>query len=85
MIELTTDCEKCIHATVCKNKNNAKNSMNKLKDMQYGEGPNDDYTWGTMMKHYNVDITFTCPDFRKDSGTVRASPIGSAGIKVHAC
>lgn len=39
--------------------------MKKLKEMRYGDGPNDDYDWGIMMEHYNVDITFSCPHFEK--------------------
>ena len=43
MIRLVTDCNTCIHKEVCKHKDNAKSDMEKLKNMIYGEGPNDDY------------------------------------------
>lgn len=63
MIRLGTDCSKCIHAKICKNKDNAKNAMNKLKNTIYGEGPNDDYDWEIMMAHKDVVITFSCPNY----------------------
>ena len=63
MIKLTTDCEKCLHAKVCRHKGNAKNAMEKLKKTRFGKGPNDDYDWETMMNHSGVTITFSCPDF----------------------
>ena len=65
MIKLTTDCSKCEYAKVCKYKGRAEADMNKLKKMRYGDGPNDDYGWGTMMESRNVDITFSCPDFKE--------------------
>lgn len=63
MIKLATDCDKCIHKNICRNKDNAKSDMEKLKKMTYGKGPNDDYDWNVMMKHRNVIINFSCPDF----------------------
>ena len=68
MIKLSTDCKKCMHAKVCKNKDNALHAMEKLKNSNYGKGPNYNYDWDIMMNHKNVDITFSCPDF--SSGTV---------------
>ena len=65
MIKLATDCDKCIHKKMCRNKDNAKYAMERLKNMQYGKGPNDDYDWDTMMKARHVGITFSCPDFVK--------------------
>lgn len=65
MIKLKTNCDNCIHKKVCKNINNAENNMNKLKKTQYGSGPNNDYDWDIMMKHNNVVIEFSCPDFEK--------------------
>lgn len=70
MIELKTDCESCIHKKVCKNKNNAKNAMQRLKNATYGNGPNDDYDWETMMKHENVEIEFSCPDFKSNNSVL---------------
>lgn len=67
MIKLKTDCVKCLHEKVCKNKNNAVNDMNKLKIMQYGKGPNDDYDWAIMMEHRHVNIEFSCPDYCKNT------------------
>ena len=63
MIKLKTDCKDCIHAKVCKNKDNAKNAMKKLNDTRYGDGPNDDYNWDIMMDFKHVDIEFSCPEF----------------------
>lgn len=65
MIELNTDCAKCSHERVCQYKYNARSAMNKLKDMTYGNGPNDDYDWDTMMQHKHVDIKFSCRDFER--------------------
>ena len=65
MIKLVTDCKDCIHAKVCRNKDNAKYAMERLKKMQYGTGPNDDYDWDIMMEHEHVTISFSCPDFIK--------------------
>ena len=65
MINLKTNCEECIHVKICKNKNNAKNFCERLSDLTYGSGPNDDYDWNTMSDHYNVNIDISCPDFKK--------------------
>ena len=64
MIELLTKCEDCIHKKVCKNVNNPKNAMNKLKNLEYSDHPNQDYDWDTMMNYYGVTIRFSCGDFR---------------------
>ena len=64
MIRLVTDCNTCMHKEVCKHKDNAKSDMEKLKNMIYGEGPNDDYTWDTISSSRHVNITFSCPDYR---------------------
>ena len=63
MIKLKTECAKCTHVDVCKYKGNAESDMNKLKNMMYGKGPNDDYTWDIMIKSRKVDIIFSCPMF----------------------
>ena len=64
MFTLTSNCEICSHIDVCKFKNNAKFAMAKLKNMTYGNGPNDDYDWETIMNQQHVNITFSCPDYR---------------------
>ena len=64
MIKLTTDCNTCIHKDICKYKDNAKVDMNKLKDMNYGTGSNDVYSWDTISKSRHVNIAFSCPDYR---------------------
>lgn len=65
MIKLSTNCSDCIMNKTCKYKNNAAHAMQKLKEMKYGEGPNDDYGWDIMMEHEAVDITFSCQYFEK--------------------
>lgn len=65
MISLKTNCEECIHKNVCRNKNNAKNDMDRLASMTYGTGSNDDYSWAIMMESRHVDIIFSCHDFMK--------------------
>lgn len=62
-ITLKTECINCLHHHICRNRDNAEFSMNKLKNTQFGDGPNDDFDWDIMMKHYNVNIEFSCPDF----------------------
>lgn len=64
-IYLETNCEECIHNEVCKNKNNAKHEYDRLRDLQYGKGPNDDYPYDIMMQANRVLITIKCPDFHK--------------------
>lgn len=69
MFTLLTDCNKCIHKNICIYKDNAKSAMKRLKEMQYGEGPNDDYDWDTIMQNKHVSISFSCPDFSSKAFT----------------
>lgn len=64
-VNLKTKCEECTHAKVCRNKNQAKYFANKLKETNYGDGPNDDYDYDTMSEHYHVNIDIYCKDFEK--------------------
>ena len=66
MIRLRNDCKDCVHAEMCRWKDNARIAMEKLKNMQYGKGPNDDYDWDTIMQSQHVNIEFSCPDFKCD-------------------
>lgn len=70
MIKLKTDCDTCIHKDICRYINNAKDDMIKLKNMNYGEGPNNDYSWDTISKSRHVNITFSCPDYRNGQTTI---------------
>lgn len=70
MISLKTNCEECTHKNVCRNKNNAKNDMDRLASMTYGTGSNDDYSWAIMMESRHVDIIFSCHDFMKSGGPI---------------
>lgn len=63
MLKLLTDCDKCMYKRVCKYYGHPKQAMEKLKNTTYGDGPNDDYGWDTMMEHEHVDISFSCPDY----------------------
>lgn len=65
MINLKTNCEDCVHAKVCKNRDNAKSFKNRLLENNYGLGPNDDYDWNTMSDYYRVNIDISCLDFEK--------------------
>lgn len=38
--------------------------MNKLKNMNYGTGPNDDYDWETISDSRHVNVTFACSDYK---------------------
>lgn len=71
MITLFTDCNQCIHGSMCRWKHNAAHAMAKLKNTRYGTGPNDDYDWNIMMEFQHVNITFSCPDFRQEEPTKR--------------
>lgn len=63
MFELLTDCSHCIYGNFCRNVDNAKIAMDKIRNSMYGIGPNNDYTWNDMVAHLNVDIKFSCPDY----------------------
>lgn len=65
MIKLLTDCNKCLHNGVCKNRNNAENAMKKLKNTNYGCGPNDDYEWDMMSEHLSIIISFSCQNYEE--------------------
>ena len=54
MIMLETDCDTCRHVEVCKYKNNAKNAMEKLKKLNYGNG----YRWDMNMNTDNVVVNY---------------------------
>ena len=71
MIKLKTDCDTCLHKDICKYKDNAKIDMNKLKDMNYGTGPNDDYYWDDISKSRHVDIAFSCTDYRNGQTAIQ--------------
>ena len=71
MIKLKTDCDTCLHKDICRYKDNAKVDMNKLKDMNYGTGPNDDYSWGDISNSRHVDITFSCTDYRNGQTAIQ--------------
>lgn len=71
MITLKTDCTNCIHSKVCKNYNEPKNMYNKLKDLRFGTGPNDDYDWNTMSESYRVNIDVSCKDCQRQVSTPR--------------
>ncbi len=77
MLELRTDCSKCLHGKVCKNKDNAKFAMKKLKDTNYGSGSNGDYRWDAMSDHLNVKVEFSCPDYEERRPSI--------GIRLHEC
>lgn len=64
MIKLKTDCSNCVHNKVCRHKDNAKKAMEKLKKQKYSNIPDDDYDWDAMMNLSNVDIEFSCPDYK---------------------
>ena len=71
MIKLKTDCDTCLHKDICKYKDNAKIDMNKLKDMNYGTGSNDDYSWDDISESRHVDIAFSCTDYRNGQTAIQ--------------
>lgn len=64
MIIATTECKTCIHRGICMHEGNVDMVLEKLKNMTYGEGPNDDYSWYIMMQEKNVSIHLSCPDYK---------------------
>ena len=70
MIVAKTECKTCIHRGICKHEGNVDRVLEKLKNMTYGDGPNDDYSWDIMMQHKNVTISLSCPDY-KNGGLTR--------------
>lgn len=65
MIKLKTECNKCYHQKVCKNKDHAKQAVEKLSNTTYGNGPNNDYGWDIMSDHLNIKIEFSCLDYEE--------------------
>ena len=63
-IILTTNCNECVHKTMCKYKDNAANAMNELKNKSFDTT----YIWEDAMNARNVNITFSCPMFMKSAG-----------------
>lgn len=63
MIKLNTDCSNCLHAKVCKHKDNAKHAMDMLKVTPFGIDPGATETWETVMNKFGVNIIFSCPDY----------------------
>lgn len=72
-INLKTDCEKCTHKNVCRNNGMAKIIGEKLKRINYGSGPNDDYDYGLMSDWYHVNIDISCADFEQVKPVPRTS------------
>lgn len=65
MIKLNTRCKYCVHSEVCKNINKPKYFADHLSEVNYGDGPNDDYDFGTMSEAFNVDIDISCKNYKK--------------------
>lgn len=61
MIELKTKCEDCVHRKVCMYLNRAAEAVIKLKNTKY-----DDFDWELVTNADNIEIAFSCLDFRKD-------------------
>lgn len=72
-VNLKTDCKDCIHEKVCKNHNQTKYFADRLQRINYGDGPNDDYSWDTMSDHYHVNIDISCKDFEQAKPVPRTS------------
>ena len=71
MIKLMTSCTDCLHSKMRKYKGNVESDFKKLKNTTYGSGSNDDYDWGTMPDHRNVETRFACPDYTTKGVTFR--------------
>ena len=75
MIKLKTDCETCMHKNICRFRDNAKSDVNKLKNINYGIGPNDNYDWDTISNSRHVTIEFSCMDYTRDNSIATLNPI----------
>jgi hypothetical protein len=64
MIKLKTSCDDCYHKKVCRNKGNAEKAIERLFNSNYSEDPHKFRPWSLAMEDDNVDIVFSCPDFR---------------------
>lgn len=64
-VNLKTNCKNCVHEKVCKNHGKAELFNERICDLTYGSGPNDDYDWKTMSDCYRVQIDISCMDFEK--------------------
>lgn len=64
MIKSSIDCNKCIHANVCKYRGCAESAMKKLKNTMYTPGQGG-YDWETESQYNHYDITFSCPMFKE--------------------
>lgn len=65
-INLKQDCKDCVHEKVCRNIGRPEAFKKRIESMNYGNGPNDDYDFGTMSDHYHVKIDVSCKDFEKN-------------------
>ena len=70
-VNLKTNCKDCVHEKVCKNHGRAESFNERMCDLTYGSGTNDDYNWKTMSDHYHVQIDISCIDFEKRVPTPR--------------
>ena len=70
-IKIKTHCKDCVHSGVCKYEGNVESAANKLKKMNYGCGPNDDFSWDIMSTSKNIDISLSWPDYVKSGGNFR--------------
>ena len=70
-VNLKTNCKNCVHEKVCKNHGRAEWFNERMCDLTYGAGPNDDCDWKTMSDHYRVQIDISCMDFEKRVPTPR--------------
>ena len=71
MLILKTNCKDCTHTAVCRHKDNAKMMYDKLKNTNFGDGPNDDYDYDIMSDHYHVNIELGCPDYKENTPATR--------------
>lgn len=83
MINLKTNCEECMHNKVCRNKNHAKYLCERLSDLTFGEGPNDDCDWNTISEHYHINIDISCKDFEKIRPVARTVTSRELEFKQH--
>lgn len=73
MVTVKTDCNHCIHRNVCRNEGKVDSYAKKLRNTNFGKGPNDDYDWNTISESDHIDIEFSCKDYSKDA-SVRPRP-----------
>lgn len=70
MIKLTTPCDGCVHEQVCRYKNMARITADKLKVLMCDDDDDDIIPLENMSTNKRFDIHLTCNDFLRKGRTI---------------